>query len=36
MKKINTYLHNPDVQGGLVMAFIVVTIVTAMILTWGK
>lgn len=36
MKKINTLLHNPDVQGGLVMAAIVVTIVVATILTWGK
>ena len=36
MKKINTYLHNPDVQGALLISFIVVTIALVTLFTWGK
>ena len=36
MKKINTYLHNPDVQGALLISFIVVAIALVTVLTWGK
>lgn len=36
MKKINTYLHNPDVQGAIVISFIVLSIALVTMLTWGK
>lgn len=36
MKKLNTYLHRPDVQGAIIVGsiFLAITIVT--VLTWGK
>ncbi len=36
MKKIYIYLHNPDVQGGIIIALIFATIVLTTVLTWGK
>jgi hypothetical protein len=36
MKKISAYLHKPDVQGVLLITCIVVAIVLATVLTWGK
>lgn len=36
MKKLNTLLHNVDVQGSLVMATIFAVIIVLSILTWGK
>jgi hypothetical protein len=36
MKKLNTLLHNVDVQGNLVTATIFFVIVVVSILTWGK
>jgi hypothetical protein len=36
MKKLNTLLHNADVQGNLVMATIFAVILVVSILTWGK
>jgi len=36
MKKINTYLHNPDVQGAIVISFIVLAIALVTMFTWGK
>ena len=36
MKKLNSLLHNVDVQGNLIMATIFAVIVVVSILTWGK
>jgi len=36
MKKIYSYLHNPDVQGYLVIGFIFLSLAIATFLTWGK
>ena len=36
MKKLNAYLHKPDVQGAIVITFIVLSITLITILTWGK
>lgn len=36
MKKIYDYLHNPDVQGALIITCIIASIVLVSILTWGK
>jgi hypothetical protein len=36
MKKLNTLLHNVDVQGNLVMAMIFAVIIVVSLLTWGK
>jgi hypothetical protein len=36
MKKINTLLHNVDVQGKLVTATIFAVIIVVSIITWGK
>jgi hypothetical protein len=36
MKKIYPYLQNPNVQGALLVTFIVVAIALVTILTWGK
>jgi hypothetical protein len=36
MKKINSLLHNPDVQGAITIAFIVCAIVAAFLLTLDK
>jgi hypothetical protein len=36
MKKLNTYLHNPDVQGAILISFIVLSIALVTMLTWGK
>jgi hypothetical protein len=36
MRKINHYLHQPDVQGAILVTFIVTAIVLVTILTWGK
>jgi len=36
MKKLNSLLHNIDVQGNLVTATIFAVIVVVSILTWGK
>jgi hypothetical protein len=36
MKKINTYLHKPDVQGAILISCIVLAIAVVTLLTWGK
>jgi|GEM_PF-970892 len=36
MKKLNTYLHKPDVQGAIVISCIVLAIAIVTVLTWGK
>jgi hypothetical protein len=36
MKKLNTLLHNVDVQGNLVMVTIFAVIIVLSIITWGK
>ncbi len=36
MKKINTLLHNVNVQGNLVIGTIFALIVVLTIVTWGK
>ena len=36
MKKFNTLLHNPDVQGILVITFMVCAIAIAFVLSMGK
>jgi hypothetical protein len=36
MKKIYSLLHNPDVQGAIVITFIVVAIAVGFILSLGK
>jgi hypothetical protein len=36
MKKINSMLHNADVQGNLVTVAIFAVILVVSILTWGK
>ena len=36
MKKINSMLHNVDVQGNLVTVAIFAVIVVISLLTWGK
>jgi hypothetical protein len=36
MKKINYYLHKPDVQGAIIISFIFIAIVAVTVLTWGK
>ena len=36
MKKINTLLHNVDVQGNLVTVTIFAVIIVVSIITWGK
>ena len=36
MKKLNTLLHNVDVQGSLVTATIFAVIIAISIITWGK
>ena len=36
MKKLNTYLHKPDVQGAILVSCIVLAITIVTLLTWGK
>lgn len=36
MKKLNTLLHNAEVQGKLVTVTIFAVIIVVSILTWGK
>lgn len=36
MKKIYPYLHQPDVQGTIIITFIVTAIVLVTAFTWGK
>jgi hypothetical protein len=36
MKKIYNYLHQPDVQGSIIITFIITAIVLVTVLTWGK
>jgi hypothetical protein len=36
MKKIYSYLHNPDVQGYLIIGIIFTAVALATVLTWGK
>lgn len=36
MKKLNTYLHNPDVQAVIFISCIFVTIALITVFTWGK
>lgn len=36
MKKVYSFLHNPDVQGAITIAVIVTAIVVTFILTLGK
>lgn len=36
MKKLNYYLHNPDVQGAIIVTCIFLTIALVTVLTWGK
>lgn len=36
MKKLNTYLHNPEIQGSILIALIFVAIAVTTVLTWGK
>lgn len=36
MKKINAYLHKPDVQGAILISCIVLAIAVVSLLTWGK
>ena len=36
MKKLNTLLHKPDVQGAILISCIVLAIVAVTLLTWGK
>jgi hypothetical protein len=36
MKKIYNYLHKPDVQGIIIITFIITVIVLVTVLTWGK
>ncbi len=36
MKKLNTLLHNVDVQGNLVTVTIFAVIIVLSIITWGK
>jgi len=36
MKKINSMLHNPDVQGGLILTVIFLGVVVAFVISLGK
>ena len=36
MKKLNTYLHKPDVQGAILVSCIILAIAIVTLLTWGK
>jgi hypothetical protein len=36
MKKLNTYLHNPDVQAVIFISCIFVAIALVTLFTWGK
>ena len=36
MKKIYSYLHEPNVQAYLVIGFIFTAVVVVTLLTWGK
>jgi len=36
MKKLNTLLHKPDVQGAILVSCIILAIAVVSILTWGK
>jgi hypothetical protein len=36
MKKLNTYLHKPDVQGAIIISFIFLAITVVTLVTWGK
>ena len=36
MKKINTLLHNVNVQGNLILGTIFAVIIVLSIITWGK
>jgi hypothetical protein len=36
MKKLNMMLHDPKVQGNLLLSFIFVLLTVIMILTWSK
>ena len=36
MKKLNAYLHNPEIQGGIIIALIFAAIAVTTVLTWGK
>lgn len=36
MKKINALLHNPKVQGNLLLSAIFLAIIAVVALTWGK
>jgi hypothetical protein len=36
MKKFYSYLHQPNVQGYLIIAFIFLAVAIATALTWGK
>jgi len=36
MKKLNTYLHKPDVQGAIIISFIFLAIAIVTLVTWGK
>jgi hypothetical protein len=36
MKKLNTYLHKPDVQGAIIISFIFLAIAVVTLITWGK
>ena len=36
MKKLNTYLHKPDVQGAIIISFIFLAIAVVTLVTWGK
>jgi hypothetical protein len=36
MKKLNTYLHKPDVQGAIIITVIFLSIAIVTLITWGK
>jgi hypothetical protein len=36
MKKINAMLHNPKVQGNLLLSVIFIAVAVVVALTWGK
>jgi len=36
MKKLNTYLHKPDVQGAILVTCMILAIAIVTLLTWGK
>ena len=36
MKKLNTFLHKPDVQGAILISCIVLAIAVVTFFTWGK